>query len=329
MATQASPPVSRKNRKDKSSGNSCSSGIHQVPLELLQLILAFLSVPDQICFALTCNFLLAAFKYFLEGKGLSLARLLPRGVRLALTPNFDERPRVKLLHQLEDDRWKYCADCWALHPAAACRAPKYRASHAISRSSRSANTISPICMPYAGEVTICPCRKITFPDKQYMMAELKHKTFASDLPRNRWYLECLCNHVCEVNGHAKYVIEAETFLWVSGDTRELHVLNLHTVNLRPVSTQPSTLPFTCDTMAKTPDHRIEDVLHLSKENVRKLLQSIYGGSGPSVARWNNSLLSQLASQVVTNWSDRGFEVSLIRNLGRGKWPDRNWAHHCH
>jgi hypothetical protein len=315
--------ISRKNRNEKSKSLG-SSGIHKVPREIVQLILAFLSIPDQVCFALTCKSLLAAFQFFLEGEKLSLSRLLPRESRLALASNVDERPRVKLLHQLEDDRWKYCPDCWALHPPSACRPPRDRATHSIWQIPHSADILRPICMPYAGEVDICPCRRITFRDKQYIMAKPDpSKVSAADLSRILCYREFCspASHECTLTEHPKHVIQVETTLWVCEKTQALLVLNRHRINSWPVSTQPPTLSFTEEDTPKSP---LPDVLCFSQKTVRKFLQSLYEESGSSFVGWNKSPLCQLRLDV----SDLGVSVSVVRSLGKDEWPDRIWARSC-
>lgn len=87
---------------------------------------------------------------------MQLPQLLPPEKRPILCPNAKKRPRIQLLLQLENNRWKYCSECWSLHP------------HSMWRTLRSIWRLhqKPYCsschllrgqscyMPYAGEVDI-------------------------------------------------------------------------------------------------------------------------------------------------------------------------------
>ncbi|KAJ5143705.1 uncharacterized protein N7515_002492 [Penicillium bovifimosum] len=313
-----------KNRKNKTSGHSAISGIQKIPHEIFQLIIAFLPIPAQICFALTCKSLLAAFQCFLDGENLSLPQLLPRGDRLALVPNVDECPRVQLLHQLENDRWKYCADCWDLHPLAAFCVPRGRASLAISSSLLSADTLRPICMPYAGEVSICPCRRITFRDKQYLMEQPNFNEMSdSQLSRILYYRQFLypLTHKCAVTGHPKYVIEVETALRESTHTHTLCVLSRHRVYLRSETTQRPIFSSTWDDTSNTPSGGVP---RLPGKTAREFLKSLYEESGSGFVGWNNSRKCRLEF----NKHGRGVSVYVVRSLGKEDWPDRDWARQC-
>lgn len=90
----------------------------KVPLEIVLEIFAHLESSDQICLSLCCKYLYEAFLYLLKLKRLDSARLYPPETRplLCLNNEANERPRTRLLRQLEDKRWKFCNECWFLHP---------------------------------------------------------------------------------------------------------------------------------------------------------------------------------------------------------------------
>jgi hypothetical protein len=132
--------------------------VQKLPPEVVGVILTYLTEPDQVCFSLSCKYLFACFHFFLQAHDLQLAQLLPPEKRQKLCPNVEKRPRIKLLHQLENSRWKYCSACWSLHPHSAWQDPRW-----TWRSYRKPCCFEcqPLhgqneCMAYAGEGEVCP-----------------------------------------------------------------------------------------------------------------------------------------------------------------------------
>lgn len=98
--------------------------IQKMPPEIVDLIFAFLSIPDQICFSLSCKYLFACLQSSIEQSsikreavlGMQMPHLLPPETRPVLSRHAKKRPIVQLLHRLENTRWKFCSECWTLHP---------------------------------------------------------------------------------------------------------------------------------------------------------------------------------------------------------------------
>lgn len=97
----------------------------KIPAEILDAIFTFLSIPDQICLALSFKRFHLHYLSLLEVKGKTLYQLVPREGRQLLCPHNSSkrRPRVQLLHQLENIRWKFYIECWSLHLASAWKRP--------------------------------------------------------------------------------------------------------------------------------------------------------------------------------------------------------------
>ncbi len=71
---------------------------------------------DQICFSLSCKYTFCCFQSYVESRGGTLSQLLPLCKRPMLSSNSTKWSRTELLVRLQRDRWKYCNQCWALHP---------------------------------------------------------------------------------------------------------------------------------------------------------------------------------------------------------------------
>ena len=152
--------------------------IQRIPPELVAIIFALLSVPDQICLSLSCRYFYSCLLSLHDGQKVHLTQLHPSETRprLCSNVNIEKRPRIQLLRQLENNRWKYCSECWNLHRPYAWYGSSWffwRLSQKLDRFCYAAVYGRHECMPYAGEVDICPCLTITFCDKQHLMDTMK------------------------------------------------------------------------------------------------------------------------------------------------------------
>ncbi|OJJ35366.1 hypothetical protein ASPWEDRAFT_506779 [Aspergillus wentii DTO 134E9] len=131
---------------------------------ILSNIFDLLPVLDQVCFALTCKHFYAYFRAYLNNRKLFLPDLF-RETRLILCRNVDieSRARTQLLRRLEDANWKYCFQCWTLHPHSAWQHPKGKSCLDCQQLNGRR------CMPYAGIVDLCPCLSITKCDQVYLI----------------------------------------------------------------------------------------------------------------------------------------------------------------
>ncbi|KZN88854.1 hypothetical protein EN45_074440 [Penicillium chrysogenum] len=102
-------PVSRVSRLSQPKTSKLPNG--QIPAEILDLIYEQLPVLEQLYFALTCKYLYDHFVSFLKTRDPDHAKLLiPSEKRLPIYRNAElgKRPRIQLLRQLENERWKCC-----------------------------------------------------------------------------------------------------------------------------------------------------------------------------------------------------------------------------
>lgn len=84
----------------------------KLPPELVEILFTFLWVTDQVCFALTCKYLLACYQSFLRVRKTGVTELLWR----------EPVSESRLVCQLQNDRWRYCWWCYKLHPFSRRRA---------------------------------------------------------------------------------------------------------------------------------------------------------------------------------------------------------------
>lgn len=222
--------------------------LQQIPSDIFTIIFTFLSVPDQVCFALSCKQIFESFHLFLKAQDKQLSQLLPRETRSILCPNAKKRPRNQLLLQLENKRWKYCSDCWILHPppklwSGAASAPYCPKCHLLGRF-----TCSQTCSTrLTDEIHLCPCLSITFRDKLHV---LRTCIESRRHPGGVFYYNGVCQmptfdtrlvdllHKCTFE-HPFYKVNVETCLYYldykgykNYDKLDLHVRNDITFEVR-------------------------------------------------------------------------------------------------
>lgn len=89
----------------------------KIPPEVVERIFIFLPfAPDLICFSLSCKYIFACFQSLLKLHEIRLSQLM------WLQPLQGPWLTWKLLHRLENDRWKFCTWCEKLHPYSTWRA---------------------------------------------------------------------------------------------------------------------------------------------------------------------------------------------------------------
>lgn len=190
--------------------------MQKVPPEIVDLIFSFLPPGDQICFALSCKSLYNLFLSLLSLHNKRPLHVVPPEKRPAIIRNIDidQHPRPQLIRRLENDRWKYCRDCWTLHQPSALRGLKNKEL-----------TVHPTlstCMPFADNADICPCITMTPSDALHLM-EIHRKNRDLGLRVSSYYGGFLksnagfsITHSCTFEDHsgAKVVIET-LFLKIS------------------------------------------------------------------------------------------------------------------
>lgn len=87
----------------------------KIPPEIVEILFTFLWVTDQVCLALTCKYLFACYQSFLRVRKTGVTELLWR----------EPVSELRLVRQLQNERWQYCWWCYKLHPFSRWRAFLY------------------------------------------------------------------------------------------------------------------------------------------------------------------------------------------------------------
>lgn len=120
-----------------------------------------LGLVDQVCFALTCKILFTKYKGIVKDKAVLPPQPTVHHLPLSFV-NSDDKLRVKLLVQLEDSRWAYCAECFLLKPRGMF-APDALAVLPLKRR----------CTRYDGVIRLCPCLHFTRRDRNHVWVLLR------------------------------------------------------------------------------------------------------------------------------------------------------------
>lgn len=296
--------------------------IVDIPTEILDRILEYLPVADQVCFALSSKHLYAHFRSFLQAQGRSLPELL-REERPILIRNVDieSRARTQVLRRLEKNSgWEFCPGCWKLHPrSAARRTPKK--SHCLECQFL-LHGQQGWCLPSAGVVDLCPCLSITFRDQADLMKTLESVQDRVHAGREFYYnrlfshpsfgkkRSCLW-HQCSITDHPYGSVDIETGIWISVE-QCLVVENRYTFCInRSSRTSPSGVnyPSICP-----------------HKDTKKWLQQFFLDAGLSFKGWHNvTFISRAAFWLKRESAElHQFKVRVTRILGQGKWPDKLW-----
>lgn len=303
---------------------SGSRALRKIPPKLVGIILAFLSIPDQVCFSLSCKYLYSSFNLFLDAKGIRLPQLLPpeTPLRLCRKADIEQRRRIQLLRRLEDSRWKFCSDCWNLHPHSAWHAPQliWLFSQSLYFSPRQLSNRR--CIPYAGEVDICPCFTITFRDKLRLIDILK---CAGEKSQNTEYYvndilyhfglgkvrRCL-GHKCNFTKHPSAKVQVDTKLWVD-ESQSLRVLTSYTIRVSHGSSSQM-LPLYVKT--------------LSHKEVGNWLRKLFDEAGSNFSGWHKDTYFAVSSPYREMPKDCNspyiLDIWFTRGLGNGEWPNGTW-----
>lgn len=138
----------------------------RIPAEIIERILESLPDGDQICFSLSCKYTFACFHSYVKQHGAHIAQILPLRKRPMLRGNSARTTRTNLLLRLQNNRWRYCSQCWSPHRYSVWRALQSNwklYQKPCNSACDLAGTRSLKCSSlYAGEVDICPCNAMTF-----------------------------------------------------------------------------------------------------------------------------------------------------------------------
>lgn len=269
------------------------------PPEILDLILRYLSVIDQICFSLACRSLYKHYISFLEPRGIQPSALFP--VVKRRPQDYESLPPTRnslLLYRLEDSRWRYCCDCLKLHRRSAWLPPSPSQQQSEEKLE---------CMPYAGRIDLCFSLAITFSQLKYLLTCSK--------PGIPFKYEC----VFMIHPHVRRVPIVSTLGWnETGD--QIILKNQYTLRLLLEKSSEKELFF----------EGIEIPLLTSHKNIKHWLQEFFEeGSSSHISQQNiNSVVASLSHCGTkggnTDERLRVLKITVQRNLGNGQSSDRNW-----
>ncbi|PYI00347.1 hypothetical protein BO78DRAFT_330276 [Aspergillus sclerotiicarbonarius CBS 121057] len=293
-----------------------NTALRKIPPELVEMVFAFLPVQDQICFGLSCKYIFTCLNSYLETHQIQLRQLLPREERVMLCPNVKRRPRIQLLLRLENDHWRYCSDCWTLHPHSTWLALQSLWKGLQRRSCSECQLLQGqmCCMPYAGKVDICPCVSITFRDKLHLMQMCKDarkvvppgtKNYNDNAllpPGSSQLLENL-RHECNFTDHPFISIRVKTEFWIIGKSMGLCVLN----------------HYKFETRHETPSTSLKSLLTCPHKDTGNWVRRVFHEGGSSFTGWDKNRSTRPYT----------FKITTLRNLGNSKWPNRAWSRNCY
>lgn len=303
----------------------------KIPLPVVLELFACLPLPDQICFSVCCKYLYEAYIYLIKTRKLDIARLCAPEKRpvLCLNKEVNEWPRVQLLRQMENKRWRFCNECWYLHP------PVKKRTHCLTGRGATrcltslwkpntprdytSNEQSP--SQHYGTVEICPCLAITFQDKIYLMEELERIEeegphgriiLATSLP-GQWSHEIYrgrIRHRCSFADHPFANVKVVTDFWQEGP-----FLNACSDYEFEMGEDKSSRDLLSD--LKTP-------FIFPEESIGTWMRKFFDESGSKFSGWpKDHNISSLGGA----WPKR-FEIRVSRDLGDLNWPNKNWVRHC-
>ncbi|CRL18090.1 unnamed protein product [Penicillium camemberti] len=221
--------------------------------------------------------------------------LVPHETPTTLCPKVipNEISKTNILNRFKNNRWKYChcyCQCYQkLYPP-----PKwhYRFIWPLSRGP---------CF-YAGEVDICPCFSIKFPDLRHLIDMVGSQE--KDGPSDR----------------SKY-----------GDYHIFHKLRLDNVrnHMRHNRTQ-SLRVLTCYAIRGSPDilsQIFANAKALGHKDTAKWLRRTFVEAGSTFSGWHKNsyfLISSNRPEMPKGYEPTLLEISTVRNLGDGQWPNKQW-----
>lgn len=307
--------------------------IQKLPPKVLDEILCFLpDIPDQLCFALCCRRLYTHYQAFIKTcKSLRLAHVMPHEAKPMFCNKGSHievrhKSRIEFLRRLEDERWKYCSGCWNLHQKSAWEPPNVSFPLPLK-----INWGRPKCMPYAGQIDLCPCWTITFPEKRRLIGETKWSGCISSstfhLPVWR-YVPSYSRirkfgrvHRCSFQAHPFANVDITSgfvLLWRDNHLRQISILSFQ-IAVKKFLRRPES-----QSHIRTPSMSLHG-------NLRQWLGQFFDEADSSfsiVGRMEDCEIKEChcwrCDCLKTSEDDFCFDMVIRRNLGSGKWPQDTW-----
>lgn len=288
-----------------------------LPLEILGEIVKWLPIEDTACLALACKHLF--FRYCSVHKAEDLREPRPLiGNKPLVRRNAGKQLPVAFLYRLENSRWKFCLECWKLHPRTKRRLPWEHHCYECYL------LYGGQCVLDAGVVDLCPCLSITYRDMLRLIGSIKTLESSRQSSGEGYYEEALSPggsnlirkelvHHCEITDNPEARAEVTTKVFM--DTgNNLIVLNKYLFN--------GFKSIACTS----------EVSHSSTcphEDTGKWLQSFFknvGGEFTGYRKCSRRHLKCRITHCMRKSDGKSFEVNVWRSLGTGEGSDKNWKH---
>ncbi|PYH50713.1 F-box protein [Aspergillus niger CBS 101883] len=297
-----------------------------LPPEVVEKIFEFLSTPDLICFGLSCRYNLCRLKAYFEEQKIQLHQLLPIEKRKTIYTEIKQQPRLQFLLRLESAHWRYCRDCQVLHPDSTWQAlrdfkdTRRKRTKCCSRCSFQSGSL--LCMPYAGEVEICPCTRITFVDKLHLIQLCKKEKRLVRLDKKKSLshpssrkLQNDLQHFCVFNGNPLFKVKIQTDILYDDDGWELYLYNSYRIY----------------TTGEFPSKSLRSLMACPHKDIDGLARQIFHDGGSSFTGWDKARSPRSVKYCGwTKYENAGrcyysLTINTERNLGGTKWPDKAWS----
>lgn len=280
-------------------------------------VFTILSTSDAICFALSCKFTLAYYLEILRVRGRTMP-VTPQ--RMFLGVKIIPWIRIHLLRRLQNSRWKFCAQCWKLHPRSVWNIqPFWRLDHKLC--SYGCHTLgSRKCyLPYAGEVDMCPCSNLNIHHKLQLISLCHHQPLDSKggvqhlTNRSCKCIEMLV-HTCTFNGHPFAQVQINVSVSFGCQDQSLRMRTRLLFDF--TKSTPSQLEKFWNTR--------RDIC--VRENTGKWVDQFF------LEAWNffgGEMDWKPCQWFSWDVNDEGpLEITLNRNLGKREWPSKSWIRNC-
>ncbi|KAJ5449828.1 uncharacterized protein N7458_006277 [Penicillium daleae] len=278
--------------------------------EIIDQILTSLKPEDQACFILTCSYYYSRYQASLKDKSLHEHRAIGDPYRawesnskVNKTPrvlylNTNERPIVKLLRRLANDRWKYCGDCWRLHP----------------QSQWADTSLGKPCMPYAGVLDLCPCVSLTYMDCRNLTESLQEVNKELRITWDwRTYFDDIFKYPYPMDGSYYYILhhKCDSGHWFKDHPFEN--VEVHITLDNDLQGSKPTLHASLRIYFDLPEGmtRLQGYKWLWDEFDSKRVQTTDGRDGVITIQRNDKQRDYI-------------EFKSRISLGNGRWPDQSW-----
>jgi hypothetical protein len=228
--------------------------------------------------------------------------------------------RFLLLRRLESSRWKFCAQCYILHPRSVWNIqPFWRLDHKVC--SYGCHTLgSRKCyLLYAGEFDMCPCSGLNIHHKLQLISLFHHQPLDSKggvqhmTNRSCKCIEMLL-HTCTFDGNPIAQVQTNVSFSFGCQDQSLRVRTRLLFDF--TKSTPSQLENFWNTR--------RDIC--VRENTGKWVNQFF--------REARNLFGGKMDWKPCQWyswdvNDEGpLEITLNRNLGKREWPSESWIRNC-